>query len=71
MPRPRKSAAKTERDDLDFESDDDPYADPDDFLEGLRAAIARVRSRVGETFDLGAGRHFLDIDGLSAADYGD
>ena len=69
MPRPRKSAPKS--DDLDFESEDDLYADPDDFLEGLRAALARVRSAVGDTFDLGAGRHHLDLDGLGAADYGD
>lgn len=72
MPRPRKSAARSASgDELDFESGDDAYAEPDDFLEGLRSAIARVRSTVGETFDLGAGRRYIDIDGLGAADYGD
>lgn len=68
MPRPRKNA---KRDDQEYESDDDLYADPDDFLDNLRFAAARARSTVGETFDLGAGRRYLDLDGLGAADYGD
>lgn len=67
MPRPRKNA----RSEDDFESDDDVFAEPDDFLEGLRHALARARSSAGDTFDLAAGRRLVDLDGLGAADYGD
>jgi hypothetical protein len=68
MPRFRKNAHKAE---ADFESDDDAFAEPDDFLEGLRSAVARARSSMGDTFDLGGGRWVVDLDGLGQAEYGD
>ncbi|TPE50466.1 hypothetical protein [Amaricoccus solimangrovi] len=68
MPRPRKTAP---RDEFEFESEDDLYADPDDFVEGLRYAVARARCSVSGAFDLGAGRCYVDLDSLGAADFGD
>jgi hypothetical protein len=68
MPRTPKHPRRA---DDDFESEDDVFAEPDDFLEGLRCAMARARSSAGETFDLAAGRWLVDLDGLGAAEYGD
>ena len=68
MPRSRKAAHKA---DTDFESDDELFAEPDDFLEGLRSAVARARSSMGDTFDLGGGRWLVDLDGLGQAECGD
>lgn len=68
MPRSRR---KVQQDDYDFDSEEDLYADPDEFVEGLRYAVARARCSANDVFELGAGRGFVDLDGLAAADYGD
>lgn len=68
MPRSRR---KVQSDDHDFDTEEDLYADPDEFVEGLRYAVARARSSSIDAFELGAGPGFVDLDGLAAADYGD
>ncbi len=67
MPRSRKM----HKSDDDFESDSELFPEADDFLEGLRSAVARARSSMGDTFDLGGGRWAVDLDGLGQAEYGD